>query len=277
MLRMMQTMLLLRFTLFRLVLMRFRPIHVLSGLALSGLAVLAADRAQAASPIGNAGTAVVNEGAFSVEQRMGYLFDEENPREDNRFRMRQHVDYGFTDWYAIRIVAEQNKRQDESLDFTGVTFENRFQLFERRKHGWDGSLRLIYIFGAGGGEPDEVDIRLIANAPIGENWAFRHNTIIEHEIGDNAADGFLMEFRTQLMRNIPVEIDGVRRVSFGAEMFSDLGELEQPSRFNDQDHQIGPVMKASFNNGAYLQFGYRAGLSDDAPDHLLKLFVGKRF
>ena len=239
--------------------------------------LLAAQPAYAGSPIGNAGTAVVNDGEFSLEQRSGFQFDELDPGEDNRLRLRQHVDYGFTDWYAVRIVTEQDRRGDGEFDFTGVTFENRFQLFERRKHGWDGSLRLIYIFGTSPGEPDEVDVRLIANAPVGENWSFRHNTILEHEIGDNAADGVLMELRTQMMRTLPVEFDGLRRMSFGVEMFSDLGELNNVGSFDEQNHQIGPVMKASFKNRAYLQFGYRAGISDDAPDHILKLFVGKRF
>lgn len=233
--------------------------------------------AYAGSPIGNAGTAVADKGAFSFEQRMGYQFDEDNPREDGRFRMRQHVDYGFTDWYAVRIVAEQDKRDDESLDFTGLTIENRFQFFEKRNHGWDGGVRLIYIFGASPGEPDEVDVRLIANVPVGEDWSFRHNTILEHEIGDNAADGVLMELRTQMVRDFQLEEGFVSKVSLGVEMFSDLGELNNVGSFDDQNHQIGPVMKANFGKGAYLQFGYRAGLSDDAPDHLLKLFLGKKF
>ena len=233
--------------------------------------------AHAGSPIGNAGTAVANEGEFSYELRMGYLFDEENPGEDNRFRMRQHIDYGFTDWYAVRIVAEQDRRDGDSLDFTGLAIENRFQIFEKRKHGWDGGVRFIYIFGTSPGEPDEVDTRLIANVPIGDNWAFRHNTIIEHEVGDNAADGFLLELRTQLMRDLPFKPSGFEKISLGAEMFSDFGELERAGAFDDQNHQIGPVMKANFRGGAYLQFGYRAGISDDAPDHLLKLFIGKKF
>lgn len=238
---------------------------------------LCAHAAHAGSPIGNAGTAVVTEGELSFEQRTGFQFDELDQGEDYRLRSRQHVDYGFTDWYGIRIVTEQDRRDGDDIDLTGVTFENRFQLFERDRHGWDGSLRLIYIFGTSPGEPDEVDVRLIANAPVGENWSFRHNTILEHEIGDNAADGVLMELRTQMMRNLPIEFDGLRRMSLGVEMFSDLGELNNVGSFDEQNHQIGPVMKASFNNRAYVQFGYRAGISDDAPDHILKLFVGRRF
>ena len=246
--------------------------------AVSLFILFAAQAALAGSPIGNVGTAVANKDEFSYELRMAYQFDEENPREDGRFRIRQHIDYGFTDWYAVRIVTEQDRRDGDAYDFTGLTVENRFQLFERRKHGWDGSVRLIYIFGASPGEPDEIDTRLIANVPIGEKWAFRHNTILEREVGDNAADGVLLELRTQLMRKLPFDASGpLDRVSLGAEMFSDFGELQNAGGFDDQNHQIGPVMKAYWDNGAYLQFGYRAGLSDDAPDHILKLFVGRRF
>lgn len=245
--------------------------------ALCASLALSLSSAHAASPIGNAGTAVANKGEFSYELRMGYQFDEDNPREDGRFRVRQHIDYGFSDWYAVRIVAEQDRRDGDELDFTGLTIENRFQIFEKDEHGWDGGVRAIYIFGTSPGDPDEVDVRLIANVPVGDNWSFRHNTILEHEIGDNAADGVLMELRTQMVRDFRPNDSFFSKVSVGVEMFSDLGELNNVGSFDDQNHQIGPVVKANFGKGAYLQFGYRAGLSDDAPDNILKLFLGRKF
>ncbi len=238
---------------------------------------LAGPSSFAASPIGNVGTAKADEGAFSSEIRFGYTLDEDGDSNDGRFRMRQHVDYGFTDWYAVRIVAEQDKQPGEDFDFRGLAIENRFQFFERRRHGWDGGVRVIYGIGAGGGQPDEIDIRFIANTPIGEDWEWRFNTVVEHEIGGNADDGVALELRNQLTRGIGDFIPGTEKTRLGVEMFNDFGNLRDDTPFSAEDHQLGPVMKTQFANGVYLQAGYRAGLSDDAPNHLLKLFIGRKF
>lgn len=240
------------------------------------LATTALGPANASSPIGNAGTAKVDKGAFSAELRMGYTLDDESFSNDERFRIRQHIDYGFTDKYAIRLVLEQEERQDGDFDYRSFTFENRFQIFERDTHGWDGGIRLIYIAGDEN-VSDELDVRLIANVPFQENWEFRQNTIIEHELGAGAADGILLELRNQVVRHFPLESDAFRRASFGIEMFNDFGNLRSSSNDSDQDHQIGPVAKLDLRNGVYFQAGYRVGLYEEAPDHLFKLFMGKKF
>lgn len=250
---------------------------LLAGIIALMAAPVTLQSAHAASPIGNVGTAKADEGAFSAELRTGFTFDDAGSSNDERFRIRQHIDYGFSDWYAVRIVTEQDKQQGADFDFRSITFENRFQIFERDVHGWDGGVRVIYGVGAGGGQSDEIDIRFIANVPIGENWEWRHNTILEHEVGSNADDGLILEQRNQLTRRIGNFIPGVAKTRVGVEMFNDFGNLRDDAGFDGQDHQIGPVMKADFPNGVYFQAGYRAGLSDDAPDHLLKFFIGRKF
>lgn len=233
--------------------------------------------AHAASPIGNVGTAKADKGAFSTEFRTGFTFDDSGSSNDERFRLRQHIDYGFSDWYAARIVIEQDKQQSADFDFRSVTFENRFQFFESDTHGWDGGVRVNYGVSAGGGQSDEIDIRFIANVPIGENWEWRHNTVLEYELGGNADDGLNLELRNQLTKVVGNFIPGTNKTRVGIEMFNDFGNLRDDAGFSAQDHQIGPVMKAYFPKGVYIQAGYRAGLSDDAPDHLLKFFVGRNF
>lgn len=249
----------------------------IAGACFCAIFSLAFQPAFAASPIGNVGTAAADKGAFSAELRMGFTFDDPGSSNNERFRIRQHVDYGFSDWYAARLVLEQDRQQGEDVDFRSVTFENRFQIFERTRHGWDGGVRVIYGIGAGGGQPDEIDVRFIANVPIGEDWEWRHNTVLEHEIGDNSEDGLFLEQRNQLTKVVGNFIPGANKTRIGIEMFNDFGNLRNDSGFSSQDHQIGPVMKAYFSKGVYIQAGYRAGLSDDAPDHLLKFFIGRNF
>ncbi len=250
-----------------------RAVVILIGLAVAGLVTSPAD---AASPIGNVGTAKADQGALSAEGRLGGTFDGEDDGNDRRFRVRQHVDYGLADWYAARLVLEQNRTSGEALEFTSITFENRIQLIEKRDAGFDGGIRIIYGHRPDDDTPDEVDVRLMGMGPIGDRWAWRHNTVLEHDIGDKARDGVALELRSQVTRTLDVERPGLKKISAGVEMFNDFGRLRETSGFSRQDHQIGPVVKADFDNGLYAQGGYRAGVSDDAPDHLLKLFIGFR-
>lgn len=232
----------------------------------------------AASPIGNVGTARVDENALYTEWRGGYTWEDAGGSNDKRFRMREHIDYGFNDWYAVRIIASQDKRNAAGIEHGAVTFENRIQLIEQRDYGWDGGIRLIYGHSDGDKTPHEIDVRLMAQVPFGENnkWEFRHNTVIEHDVGENSQNGFALEWRHQVTRSITPP-DFLSKLRVGIELFNDLGRLNALSGYDAQDHQVGPVMKGYVSNGVYFQAGYRAGASDAGVDHLAKLFIGKKF
>jgi len=231
-----------------------------------------------ASPVGNVGTSKVDRGAFSIENRVGYSLETLGNSNHKRFRARQHVDYGWNDWYATRVVIEQNKLQNDNLEHASVTLENRFQLFEKKSHGWDGGVRLIYGHRDGDKTPHEIDFRLMAGVPFANTWEWRHNTVLEHDVGENSTPGLQLEFRNQITNKIDINnSDYVKSVRVGGEIFNDFGRLNSLSGYENQDHQIGPVAKINFHNGAYLQTGYRAGISRDSADHLFKMFIGKKF
>lgn len=232
----------------------------------------------AASPVGNVGTAKVDAGALSIEQRVGYSLDTPGDSGHKRLRMRQHIDYGWNDWYATRLVVEQNKLHGDNLEHASVTLENRFQLFEKASDGWDGGMRLMYSHRDGDKTPHEIDFRLMAGVPITDKWEWRNNIVLEHDVGENSQSGIMLELRNQITYKMETDNDyAMQYIRLGAEMFNDFGRLNDLSGYDDQEHQIGPVAKLSFDNGAYMQIGYRAGISQDSADHLFKLFIGKNF
>lgn len=209
---------------------------------------------------------------------MGMSFDDKLSGDHERFRMRQHIDYGWTEWYANRIVIEQDKPGSDSLEFRSISFENRFQVFEKDIHGWDGGFRINYGHSDGDKTPHELEARLMAQVPIGQNWDSRHNIIFEREVGADSAPGITLELRNQINRKVPVPVNWpVDSLKLGVESFNDFGKLNEQTGYSNQSHQIGPVMKAGFANGAFMQVGYRSGLSRDSADHLVKVFVGRDF
>ncbi|MCI5049687.1 MAG: hypothetical protein MRY32_05080, partial [Rickettsiales bacterium] len=139
----------------------------------------------ASSPLGNVGTAVVNDGAISYEARIGYTEDNDSTANDQRIQLREHIDVGLNDWYAFRLVAVQDKRHGDNLEHAAAILENRIQLIERRESGWDGGVRLIYVHRDGDKTPHEIDLRWMMQVPFGDGWEWRHNTVLEHDIGEN--------------------------------------------------------------------------------------------
>lgn len=246
-------------------------------IAITLLIILFPISGYASSPISHVGGATVNEGQSSVEMRFGYTEDGGNTSDDRRLRMRQHFDYGFNDWYALRLITAQDKRDGDNLEHQAVTIENRFQLIEKRDYGWDGGIRLIYAQSDGDKTPHEIEMRFLAQVPIAKHWEFRHNTMIEHNIGNDAENGLLLEFRHQLMREIEAPHHSLKSFDVGVEMFNDFGRLSELSGYSDQDHQFGPVIKGTFTNDLFFQTGYRAGISNGSANHVFSLAIGKKF
>ena len=63
----------------------------------------------------------------------------------------------------------------------------------------------------------------------------------------------------------------------GVELFSDLENLTEQSGYSNQEHAIGPIFKGKIMNNMSYEIGYRTGISEAAPDHAFRLFVGQQF
>ncbi len=232
----------------------------------------------AASPVSNVSSANVDKGKLSIEQRFGYSTDTPGETNHKRFRMRQHIDYGWNDWYATRLVASEDKRDGQNMEFRSISLENRFHIFEKSTHGWDGGFRLNYSHSDGDKTPHNTELRLIAGVPFANSWEARGVVSIEHEIGEDSESGAALELRSQVTKAIPQAfIDYVKEFRLGLEMFNDFGKVRELNGYKQQDHQIGPVVKMKLKDGNYLQFGYRAGVSEASADHVFKLFIGREF
>lgn len=238
--------------------------------------VSATAKAHAASPTSNVGTARVDEGVLNVESRFG-LTESDSDEPNEQWRFRQHLDYGFNDWYALRVIAAQAHDDGPDVEFDSLSFENRFQLIEKAEHGFDAGFRLGYSQSDGDKTPHEIDVRLLANVPLTEKWEFRSDSIFERDVGANAESGIKLELRHQVTHKWALDTVWFDYVRLGAEMFNDFAALNDLHGYETQDHQLGPVAKLHFRNGSYLQAGYRTGIARDVTDHAFKLFVGTNF
>jgi hypothetical protein len=245
-------------------------------LLLAGLSSVAGG-AWASSPTSSVGSSTVNAGEATAEFRFGYSQDEAARPEQNRYRARQQLDYGFTDSYAFRVIFLQDKRDHDNWEHNYVTLENRFQLIERETHGWDGGFRFSYTQSDGDKSPNGVEFRLVSQVPFWQVWEWRQNTIFGHEVGPDATDGINFELRNQITRRFEAKGTGLGPIRVGLEMFNDFGNLRQLQGYDAQDHQFGPVLAGNLSHGFFYQIGYRYGISESGTAHTTKFYLGRKF
>ena len=246
-----------------------RPLLIFLTTFFSGF--ILSDLAWGQSLTGNVGSAGISPGDRSVEVRAG-MDDAGN------LASRVHYDQALTGWYQVRLIAAFERPDEGDTDFTGLTFENWFQWSEENSDGsgFNGGARFAYTFSDGGG-PDEAEFRLTLTDKFASSWEWRANVIAEMETGTGREDGAGLQTRLQLTRAINPAWLGTRDWRFGAEVFSEYGNSEDIPGWNDQAHQAGPVFKAEWENGVFLQTAIRAGLTDGADDWMGKIFVGRAF
>jgi hypothetical protein len=108
-------------------------------------------------------------------------------------------------------------------------------------------------------------------------WDWRANVIAEIEAGESSEGGAALETRGQLTRATNWNALGSDDWRFGLEAFSEYGNTRDIPGFDDQAHQIGPVLKAEWENGVYMQTAVRSGVTRGADDTMFKLFIGREF
>ena len=226
--------------------------------------------ANAQSLAGNVGSAGVTDGERGVEFRIGI-------DDDGNSGSRIHYDHSFTGWYQLRTIASFSRPDSSQMDFSSLTLENWFQWSEEKKDnsGFHGGIRFAYGISDGG--PDEAEVRLTLTDKFADGWEWRTNLIGELEAGDGSVGGVELEARAQLSKSLgfkPLNSDSFR---LGIETFSEFGNSRDIPDLEQQAHQIGPVIKMSWDNGAYIQSAVRFGVTDGADDAMAKFFIGREF
>lgn len=227
--------------------------------------------AHAQSLTGNVGSAGVTDGERGIETRFGI-------DDDGNAASRVHYDHSFTDWYQLRVIGAFSQPDGGDWDYRGFTIENWFQWSEEASDnsGFNGGLRLSYGYADNDG-PDEVEVRLTLTDKFADGWEWRANVIGELEAGEGSEGGVAIEVRGQLSRKVDFTGLGTDNWRLGAELFSEFGNTRDFPGIDDQAHQIGPVVKASWGNGVYIQSAVRFGLTGSSDDAMTKFFIGREF
>jgi len=223
-----------------------------------------------AGTVSSVGSPKVKKGATKIEARFGYSDADNESSQDNRIRFRQQIDHGFTDYYAARIVVQQDDRKGDNFEHNSIRLSNRFHILEASDHGFDLGARIEYTHVDGDKTPSSITTGAYQLIPFGE-YEIRMNQLFSHDVGEDADDGVGAELRFQITRAIS------DTHKLGIESFNDFGNLTELSGYSAQQHEIGPVLKGKLGNGYAYETGYRAGISEGAANHNVKFFLSKSF
>lgn len=212
---------------------------------------------------------VVTEGDTSFGYRVA--FAPAHDGHEDAFAHRLHFQHALTDSLRLRLVGSMRHRTDRPLDFSTIGAEARWQVVESERHGWDGGLIFQLAIPASAGNPDRFKVGLPVLVDVTARWRAQAVFYTGFEFGDMARDGALMEFRTETTYEI---LDGVR---VGPQYFADFNTTAAPGAFDDQDHQLGFVVKGDLSNRLSYETGALFGLSGAASDADLRLFLNYAF
>ncbi len=223
-----------------------------------------------AQTISSVGSPKVSKGVTAVAARIGYSENKDGGSQDERLRSRLHIDHGFTDSYAARLIVAGDKRQNDTFEYDSLTFENRFDLYDAQDIGFDFGMRASYTLKDGDKKPDNVTVGFYELFPL-DDWEIRANQFLSHEVGEDSESGVGFSMRAQATYALN---DNHR---LGLETFNNFGNIRTLSGFDNQSHSLGPVLKGKLGNGFAYETGYLAGISDNNADHNIKLFLSKKF
>ncbi|MEL7538758.1 MAG: hypothetical protein AAFZ58_01985 [Pseudomonadota bacterium] len=206
---------------------------------------------------------VVNEGHRSAQYRIAFEAD------TDAFAHRLHYQESVGDDLMWRIVGQARKTEDSDNDFDFIQGELFWQLNTGRS-GWDSGFRFDALV-RHEGRPGLAGVHWMNDFHPAERWRLRAVAMTGVQIGDGAADGVFLQFRSQ------INYRTTQGYSVGLETYSGFGSTDDLAGIKDQSHEVGPYLEAAFAERWTVFASALAGLTDGSQDLNLKLWITRGF
>ena len=180
---------------------------------------------------------------------------------------------GFTPWFEPALYIFSSAQPGKGWEWVGDHIRPRVRIPEDWK--WPLGLSLSTEFGYQRRVFSEDtwtwELRPIIDKQWGR-WYFAVNPSLEKSIhGAHSNEGF------EFAPSAKISFDITKVVALGAEYYSSLGKISHFNHWNEQEHQIMPVLDLNFSPDWEFNFGVGVGLTRSTDDLLVKLILGRRF
>ena len=209
---------------------------------------------------------VVNEGHRSFQYRT--TLDPDTASGGTGFAQRLHYQQAINGDFMWRILGQTRKTADSDFDFDFLQAELFWDMTKDDKQPFQTGVRFDARL-RGAGRAEQIGLNWTNEWNLEEDWQVRAIALSAVQLGDNAANGVLLQTRGHIAKSI----GGDKRL--GVEMFNNLGSTSDFGSFNKQGHSIGPFVTAPLGNSFSFFGGTLFGISDAAADTELRLWLTK--
>jgi hypothetical protein len=208
----------------------------------------------------------VNAGEDLFEYR--FSFSPENDGKDEGFTHRLHYQHGFSDSWRGRALLTFGKHGADPLTAQTASIEILHQFKESEDTGgWDSAIRIDGNIPLQDGIPGRARVAWHNQLAASRQLELRGVILVGHEFGDHAKDGVTLETREEMTYKLPSDI------RIGAQMFNNYGSSAHFGSFDEQKHQLGPVLKGKLGDHVKYEFSTLFGLSAAASDADIRFFL----
>ena len=207
----------------------------------------------------------ISKGKVKLQSRTEYSVDDDD-KVDGSFEQYLEAGYGVTDhWYLEAGVALKDK-PSKDLETDNLMLQSKFELGEKGQYFVDAGFKVVYKHNTTG-DADTLKAQLLLAKDIGK-FKGLVNLDVEDEVGEDSKDRqkFKAAMRAQYMHS-PYFQPSI-------EYFANFKDTTYD--FEGQEHMAGPVVFGKITDSLKYEAGSLFGVSDKAPDAVLKLnFVYK--
>ena len=187
---------------------------------------------------------------------------------DAAFAHRIHYQQAVSEALRWRALASWADPAGGDLEFDHIQAELLWQIVERTPGGYSSGLRFDARLAEGDDVPHEIGVNWTNQWVLEGGWRVRALVLLDRDVGPRANDDWIMETRASLYRSLD------NGLSVGVESFNEFGGIDAGfGGFDDQAHQIGPVLSGDLTDSVEWSAGVLFGLSDgaDEQDFMLRL------
>jgi len=213
-----------------------------------------------ASAVPTVSSPSVEQGKGAIELQSGYEMDDE---EDDAWESELSASYGITSFMEVEFAVEMGEGDDQDADFKALKAETKIEFFEKGSAWIDSGIKLEYEHALDGGE-DEIEASLLLAKSYGP-VTHKMNLGVGREVGEDS------ESRLEYDASYGFAYDISDDLALGGEWYSDFGDTTDT--FENQTHRLGPVAYGELPFGVEYEAGALFGVSDAAPDALVKLVL----
>lgn len=199
-------------------------------------------------------------GEREIGYRAAYRLDGEGP---DGFAQRLHYQHALDDRWRLRFIVLQSDEGGD-LKFRSAQIEALMQFVESEQSGgWDSAIRADGTIPLEDGRTGRARLGWLNKFEPGGKWELRADLFVARDIGDLASNALTLEARGEATYGVSKDL------RIGAQTFN----TARASDITAQRRQLGFVIKSSLTEKLKLEGGALFGLSEDAPDADLRIFL----